>query len=225
MEQTHPSLSNICYKNSNQYRYYILKRLFFNVIRGFVKGIYCFRSKGLTAVAKRVSFIGPAKNLLLGKNCKIEEDVIIHTVCSDKIIIGNSVTICKGALIRPSGYYSGNLGWGLRIGDNSSIGAYSYIGCSGKIEIGNNVMMGPCINIIAENHNFKDIDIPMNKQGVSNIGIKIEDNVWIGTRVTILDGVNIGKGAIIAAGALVNADVPPFAIVGGVPAKVIKVRK
>jgi acetyltransferase-like isoleucine patch superfamily enzyme len=194
-------------------------------MRGFIKGVFSFKSKGLTAVAKRVSFIGPKKNLILGRNCKIEEDVIIHSVCANKIILGDNVTICRGAQIRPSGYYSGNLGWGLKMGNSSSIGAYSYIGCSGRIEIGDNVMMGPCVNIIAENHNYSDLEKPMNAQGVNNKGITIENDVWIGTRATILDGVRIGRGAIIAAGAVVNETVPEYAIVGGVPAKVLKSRK
>jgi acetyltransferase-like isoleucine patch superfamily enzyme len=219
------SLFEISYTNSGKYRYYIYNRLIFHVIRGLIKGFFCFKAKGFTAVGRGVSFIGPKKNLVLGKSCKIEEDVIIHTVCSNKIMLGDNVTICKGAQIRPSSYYSGNLGWGLKMGNSSSIGAYSYIGCSGKIEIGNNVMMGPCVNIIAENHNYEDVEIPMNAQGVNNIGIKIEDDVWIGTRATILDGVHIGKGAIIAAGAVVNKPVPPYAIVGGVPAKILKLRK
>jgi acetyltransferase-like isoleucine patch superfamily enzyme len=215
----------LAYDNSPVYRYYIYNRLFFHVMRGFIKRVFCFKSKGFTAVARRVSFIGPKKNLILGKNCKIEEDVIIHSVCSNKIILGDNVTICKGAQIRPSSYYSGNLGWGLKMGNSSSIGAYSYIGCSGRIEIGDNVMMGPCVNIIAENHNYGDLQKPMNVQGVNNIGIRIENDVWIGTRVTILDGVHIGQGAIIAAGAVVNQAVPEYAIVGGVPAKVLKLRK
>lgn len=218
-------ITDINYTNSDKYRFYIYKRLILNVIRGMIRRLFYFHSSGPTAVAKRVSFIGPKRNLIFGKNCKIEEDVIIHTVCEHKVIIGNNVTICKGAVIRPSGYYSGNIGWGLRMGNNSSIGAYSYIGCSGKIEIGDNVMMGPGVNIIAENHVFDNIDIPMNRQGVTNIGIRIADNVWIGTRAIILDGVSIGEGAIIAAGALVNKNVPAYAIVGGIPAKVIKSRE
>lgn len=218
-------ITDISYAGSGKYRFFIYKRLILNVIRGMIKRPFFFFSSGPTAVAKRVSFIGPRRNLVLGRNCKIEEDVIIHTVCEHKVILGDNVTICKGAVIRPSGYYSGNVGWGLRMGNNSSIGAYSYIGCSGKIEIGDNVMMGPGVNIIAENHVSDNVDIPMNRQGVTNIGIKIADNVWIGTRVVILDGVNVGEGAIIAAGALVNKDVPAFAVVGGVPARLIKSRK
>jgi len=219
------NITDISYANSNKYRFFIYSRLILNVIRGMIRKPFFFTSSGPTAVARRVSFIGPKKNLILGRNCKIEEDVIIHSVCEHKVILGDNVTVCKGAVIRPSGYYSGNVGYGLRMGNNSSIGAYSYIGCSGKIEIGDNVMMGPGVNIIAENHVFEDVSIPMNRQGVTNVGIRIADNVWIGTRAIILDGVNIGEGAVIAAGALVNKDVPPYAIVGGVPAKVIKSRK
>lgn len=218
-------LFSLSYNNSSEYKFYIYRRLIISVLRGMIKSIYCFKSNGFTAVAKNVSFIGPKKNLILGRNCKIEEDVLIHTISVNKIILGDNVTICKGVQIRPTSYYSGNVGWGLKMGNSSSIGANSYIGCAGKIEVGDNVMMGPSVNIIAENHNYERTDVPMNLQGVNNQGIEIEDDVWIGTRVTILDGVHIGRGAIIAAGSVVNKNVEAYSIVGGVPAKLIKLRK
>jgi acetyltransferase-like isoleucine patch superfamily enzyme len=177
------------------------------------------------SIAKGVTLIGPKSHLIAGKRCKIEENVLVHSVCNRKIVLGDDVTICYGTQIRPSGYWNKDIGEGLRVGNKSSIGAYSYIGCAGYIDIGNNVMIGPRITCIAENHNFDQIDIPINEQGVNRKGIKICDNVWIGANVTILDGVTIGDGAIIAAGGVVVKDVEPFTIVGGVPAKLIKNRR
>ena len=210
---------------TRRYRRYIYRRLFFTIVRGIYRGLFCYHYAGFISVARRVTFTGPRGSLYFGRNCKIEEDVVIQSVCLEKLIFGDGVTICKGALIRPSGYYSGNLGWGLRMGSKSSIGAYSYIGCAGRIDIGNNVMIGPGVNIIAESHVFADTETPMNAQGVTNKGITIDDDVWIGTRAVILDGVHIGQGAVIAGGAVVNENVPPYAIVGGVPAKIIRSRK
>ncbi len=111
----------------------------------------------------------------------------------------------------------------VTLGNRSSIGDNTYI--NGKVQIGDDVMMSPNVALIATNHCFDKIDIPMNKQGSISSPIKIEDDVWIGYGSTITAGVTVGKGAIVAAGAVVTNDVPANAIVGGVPAKVIKYRK
>ena len=110
----------------------------------------------------------------------------------------------------------------IELGDNSSIGDRSEL--SGKVVIGDNVMIGPQVMIIAKNHNIDDVDIPMNKQGERAKGVKICDDVWIGARAIILDGVTVGGGSVVGAGAVVTKDVPSRSIVGGVPARVIKTR-
>ena len=137
----------------------------------------------------------------------------------------DDVTICEGTLIRPSGYWGGNLGAGMAMGNRSSIGAYSFIGCAGSIKIGDDVLIGARLTIIAENHNFSDWTRSIKEQGVSSKGVTIGNDVWIGACVTILDGVTIGDHAIIAAGAVVTKDVQSFSIVGGVPARPIRSRK
>ena len=93
-----------------------------------------------------------------------------------------------------------------------------------KIIIGDYVHTGANVMIIAFNHGFDAMDIPTIKQDYYDATIEIGDDVWIGGGSIILAGVRIGKGAIIAAGAVVNKDVPDYAIVGGVPAKVLKYR-
>ena len=85
-------------------------------------------------------------------------------------------------------------------------------------------MMGPRVNLLAENHNFERTDIPIKAQGVRRSFIAIGDDCWLGANCTILAGVTIGQGSIVAAGAVVTSDVPPFSIVGGVPARLIKSR-
>lgn len=108
------------------------------------------------------------------------------------------------------------------IGNNSGIGINAKLGI---VHIGNNVMMAPECVIITSNHKFDRLDIPMCEQGAEpDKPVYIEDDVWIGYRVTILPGVKIGKGAIVGAGAIVTKDVPENAIVGGNPARVIKYR-
>ncbi len=112
----------------------------------------------------------------------------------------------------------------ITIGDRSGLGENCRIG--GSVAIGNDVMMGLNVTIWTQNHNFSNTDIPMNQQGFKpEQPVTIHDDVWIGSHVIILAGVTIGRGAILAAGAIVTKNVPEYAIVGGNPAKIIKFRK
>lgn len=111
----------------------------------------------------------------------------------------------------------------LHLGNNSGIGVNCRVG--NGTYIGDNVMMGPEVVILTSNHSHSRIDIPMVEQGFDHKPVYIGNDVWIGTRAIILPGVKIGNGVIIGAGAVVTKDVPDFAIVGGVPAKVVKMRR
>jgi len=111
-----------------------------------------------------------------------------------------------------------------------ALGNYSGIGINAKIygdcEIGDYVMMGTELTIIPRNHKIDRLDIPMMEQGFEEEKkVTIGNDVWIGDKVIIMPGVHIGNGCVLAAGAVVTKDVPDYAIVGGVPAKVIKYRK
>jgi len=129
---------------------------------------------------------------------------------------GKNINIEKGA-------YFGT-GSELEIGDNSSIGVNCQV--CGPIKIGNDVMMGPDVIILTSHHRFDRLDIPMWQQGyIPDEPVIIGDDVWIGTRTIIMPGVKIGNGSIIGAAAVVTKDVPDFAIVGGVPARIIGSRK
>jgi maltose O-acetyltransferase len=107
----------------------------------------------------------------------------------------------------------------LSVGDNVWLGYNSYLG-EGEIEIGNNVLIGPFVSITASNHNRKKGSFRFT--GYTEGKIVIEDDVWIGAHACILAGVKIGKGALVAAGAVVTKDVPKNMLVGGIPAKAIK---
>lgn len=114
-------------------------------------------------------------------------------------------------------------GGGVSIGSGSGLG----VNCSvhGPLEIGDNVMMGPEVTILTHTHCIDRTDIPMSRQGSIVKKVCIGNDVWIGMRSIIMPGVKIGDGAVIGAGAIVTKEVPAFAVVGGVPAKVIKYRK
>lgn len=110
------------------------------------------------------------------------------------------------------------------IGKRSGIGERSIL--SGIVTIGKDVMIGPELMCYTTNHETTRTDIPMIDQGFSKTRpITIGDDVWIGSRVIILGGVNVGNGAVIGAGSVVTHDVPPYSVVGGNPARIIKSRK
>ena len=128
---------------------------------------------------------------------------------------GRNINIEKGASF-------GN-GSKIELGDNSGIGINCMI--IGPVMIGKDVMMASEVIILTANHTFDRLDIPMRLQGARDVKpVRIGDDVWIGMRSIILPGVQIGRGAVIGAGAVVTKDVPEYAVVGGNPAKVIKFR-
>ena len=200
-----------------------ITRLALYFIRGCFHRIFFSKAYGLLLIGKGVS-VRYANYLEAGKDLIIEDYVEINCLSKQKIILGDRVTIGKFAIIRPTNIYGGEIGEGLKIGNNSNIGPYCYIGCSGFIEIGNNVMISPRVSIYAENHVFESTDIPIKAQGLTKQFVKIENDCWIAANSIILAGVTIGRGSVVAAGSVVTSDVPPFSIVAGVPAKIIKNR-
>lgn len=201
-----------------------LFRLSFFYFRGMYQRLFFKRSSGWVLVGKGAS-IRYARHLSVGRDFIVEDYAEVNCMTYRGIIAGDRVTIGKHAIIRPTNIYGSSIGEGLKIGNNSSIGPYSYIGCSGYIEIGDNVMMSPRVSIYAENHLFDNPELTIKEQGVKREFVKIEDDCWIAANTVILAGVTIGRGSIIAAGSVVTKDIPPYSIVGGVPAKVIKSRK
>ena len=121
-----------------------------------------------------------------------------------------------------SGAYFGK-GDGIEIGDHSDLGLRCHV--YNNVSIGRDVMMGPDVMILASNHTFERVDVPMRLQVQVRQRCQIGDDVWIGARAIILSGVTIGSGAIVAAGSVVTRDVPAWAIVGGNPTRVIRSRR
>jgi acetyltransferase-like isoleucine patch superfamily enzyme len=87
------------------------------------------------------------------------------------------------------------------------------------------LLIGQNVRFHSENHNFDRIDIPIKYQGVTNKGIKIGNDCWIGAGAVFLDGVTVGDGCVIGANTLVNKDIPPYSVAVGNPVRIIKNRK
>jgi acetyltransferase-like isoleucine patch superfamily enzyme len=139
-----------------------------------------------------------------------------------------AITFGQRCIVAPGAAIQGN----VTLGDDCSVQAYSIIVSygtvdrpSGMIRICNHVRIAPHVMMIASNHVFSNPDQPIHGQGMRNQPITIEDDVWIAGRVNVLAGVTIGRGSVIAAGAVVTKDIPPWSIAVGVPARVIGSRR
>ena len=193
------------------------------ILRGRVRRIGFRKARGLTLMGKHVTLQNKGY-ISVGSRCVIEDYAVIQGLSRQGINLGDRVTIGPGVMIRPTGYYSGDIGEGLYIGHDSRIGAMGWVGCSGLVRIGSYVMIGAGVRIGAGQHNFEDTARPMTLQGNKLEPIEIGDDCWLGFNAIILAGVTIGHGSIVAAGSVVTKDVPPYSIVAGAPARIIRSR-
>ncbi|OON67228.1 acyltransferase [Hymenobacter sp. CRA2] len=113
----------------------------------------------------------------------------------------------------------------IHIGNSVGIGEFAYLGGAGGLSIDDHCIIGQYFSCHPENHVHADMERPIRLQGVTRRGIHIGANCWIGSKVTVLDGVSIGEGCVVAAGAMVTRPVPPRCVVAGVPARIISLRE
>jgi len=153
-----------------------------------------------------------------GKNIIIERNVefLRHP---KKIFLENNIYIKEGSKMCVC-----NPEANIKIGENTTIGYYTFIFASESITIGKNCMIAPYVYIVDSDHGIKKNTL-MNSQSNISQPIKIGNDVWIAAKVTILKGVEIGDGAVVAANSVVNKNIPPYEIHGGIPAKKIGERK
>lgn len=151
------------------------------------------------------------------RSIRVAKTATIEVRFGGSISIDENTEVLDGALILT---YGGD----IIIGKNCSINPYTIIYGHGNTIIGDNVLIAGHSMIIPNNHIYIDRNKTIRKQGNSSKGIKIGNDVWIGHACSILDGVTIGDGAIIAAGSVVNCNIPPYTLYGGIPAKHLKDR-
>ena len=173
-----------------------------------------------TAAIERNVRLRFADQVRLGHGSYLDEGVYIHA-CPSGVEIGANTLVMHGAVLHVYNFRSLPHAW-IKIGSESLIGEYSVIRGQGGVTIGDRVYTSPMTQIIAVNHVFDDPGRPFIEQGITAKGITIEDDVWLGSACVVTDGVRIGRGSVIAAGAVVVDDVPPHTVVAGVPARVIK---
>lgn len=131
-----------------------------------------------------------------------------------------------GVLCGRRGFFAAT-GGRIEVGDRVSFNTNVHINAEvgGSIRIGDCCLIGPNVLMRSADHRFDRSDLPIRDQGHISRDIVIEDDVWLGANVVLVGGVHIGRGAVVAAGAVVTNDVPSMAVVGGVPARLIKMRQ
>ncbi|RXZ33761.1 acyltransferase [Oxalobacteraceae bacterium CAVE-383] len=159
-------------------------------------------------------FEGFPENVELGKNVIIDAYATIYCHKTGKIKIGDGTYIGNGAII-----HTGKKNGSIVIGSNCTVQTYSIVYGHGGCKIGNDVRIATHSVIIPANHRFDDITRPIREQGRTDLGIKIDEDVWMGAGSLILDGVTIGKGCVIGAGSVVNKSLPSGSVAVGSPAR------
>jgi acetyltransferase-like isoleucine patch superfamily enzyme len=177
---------------------------------------------GRLFVGRRTTLLFP-RRLRVGRNVYLGADSFLSAYAVNGMQFGSNVRIREGAWIQATSTLD-QPGVGLVIGDDTYIGPRCLLGAGGGIRIGARVTFGAGVELLAENHEFRDAATPIQAQGVTRQGIEVQDDVWVGNRVIVLDGVTIGAGAVVGAGSIVTRDVAPGAVVVGNPARVVGAR-
>jgi acetyltransferase-like isoleucine patch superfamily enzyme len=177
------------------------------------------RASGIPLIEDHVRF-NRVEDIRLGRGVYIDHGVYLHGGTGG-LEIGDNCVIMAGSLLHVFNYRDLDHA-GIRIGRRTFIGEGTVIRGQGGVVVGDNVLFGPRVMVLAVEHVITDTTRPIMDQGITAAGIRIEDDSWIGAGAMILDGVTIGRGACIGAGAVVTSDVPPHCVAVGVPARVIR---
>jgi acetyltransferase-like isoleucine patch superfamily enzyme len=185
------------------------------LLRGifFLRKFKVFMGSGVQIKGKRF--------LSLGQYATLDDYSKIISYSSEGVNCGCRFKLGAYSIISCTSHMSA-LGKGVQIGDDVGISEFCYLGAAGGISIHNNVIIGQYVSFHSQNHNFQDKDKPIKLQGVTSQGITLGEGVWVGAKVTFLDGADIGANCVVAAGAVVKGTFPPNCVIAGVPAKIIK---
>ena len=158
--------------------------------------------------------------LYFARPIKVDPATHISRRAEIRITGGGSITIGRNCEVHDYAMIM-TYGGDISIGDNCSLNPFSIVYGHGGVRIGDAVRIAAHTVIIPANHNVTADNQPLHSSGVSTKGIQIEDNVWLGSGARILDGVHIGRNAVVAAGGVVTKSVPADTTVAGVPARTI----
>jgi acetyltransferase-like isoleucine patch superfamily enzyme len=191
-------------------------------IKHFLKRILCLLRRinkcGNNTYVSPRAILKRGRKIKLGANVVVERGAMLWVDTNQSYIdIGADSYLSSQCILNTFN------GW-ISLGSNCTVNSYAILYGHGGLEIGNDVRIAPQVMIMPMNHIYKDPHVPIRRQGIRSQGIKIEDDVWLGAGAVVLDGVTIGKGSVIGAGAVVTEDIPPYSVAVGVPARVRKKR-
>ena len=177
-----------------------------------------FKSIGRNFIIGRNVVIRHAHRVMIGNNVTIDDNCVIdgRGAGEEGIVIGDDVIINRNCYVQAKNGF-------IKLSNRVSIGCNSVIVSMDGLELGEAVLTAGGCYLSAGSYTYEKKDVPiMDQTAYSNGPISIGAGTWLGTRVTVLDGVKIGKNSIIGAGAVVTKDVPDHAVAAGIPAKVLK---
>lgn len=190
-----------------------LVQRFLMLVRGRLRlGVNIFLGRGVRIRGRQ---------LAVGQFSTIGSHCFIDTLSTSGVKIGEGCNIGEYSRVLCSSNFE-VIGGGLSIGDNSGFGEFCFFGCAGGVHVGRDVIAGQFVSFHSENHIFEISGLPIREQGVTHEGIRIADNVWIGSKVTFLDGSEIESNSVVAAGSVVRGKFPAGSVIAGVPARVVK---
>lgn len=209
---------------------YELILLFFSRIPGalgmFLRGKFypmLFRSVGSGVVFGANIVVRHPKKIALGDGVIIDDNVLLDAkgVDNEGITLKNEVFIGRNTILSCKG-------GDIFLDDRVNIGFNCEIFSSNSVKLGKDILVAAYTYIVGGgNYKLENKEIPINQQPdfEGKGGVIFEDNIWVGSHCVILDGVKVGSGSVIAAGAVVSKDVPQMSIVGGIPGKVLRTRE
>ena len=190
-------------------------------LRGLLYKLF-LRSTGVPAIEDHVRLVRP-EDMVLGARVYLDHGVYLHGG-EGGISIGDDSWLMSGCRLHVFNFRALPQA-GIRIGRRTFLGEETLMRAQGGITIGDRVLFGPRVQLLAVNHVMTEPDRAIMDQGITAQGITIGDGSWIGAGAIVLDGVTIGRYACIGAGSVVTSDVPDHAVAVGAPARVIRDRK
>lgn len=179
-------------------------------------------ASGLHFRGARTSISNP-RYFHVGNDVVLGNDVTVEAFGREGVRLGPAVTIAAGSNLAATAVIR-EPGVGISVDEGTSIGRSNIIWGQGGVLIGAHCLLGPNVTVLSENHEFSDTNALIKSQGHVRRSVRIGDNCWIGAGAKILAGVTLGQGTVVAAGAVVTKSFGPYSVIGGVPAKLIRLR-